>query len=286
MWIKSTFREVDAMITNEVWTVPTNIPQNARIIIFILVYRKKDDVDIEDKELLYKSRLVILGNLQNETQFDPNKISSPVLNSTTTRALVAKAAINKWSIHHLDVVTAYLNSPLPESDVIYMGLPKEIVERGYPRVVQLRKALYGLRQSGYLWNQLMTEFLISTGFKQCISDPCLFVNVEKEIYLGLYVDDSFITGPDSPVEEIINQISKRFKTTNKGLMKKFLGINVDQSQKGIILINQKDYILKILEKCKMSECYPTLTPAIPHSVLAAPIEKSTTETYPYYYGSL
>ncbi len=57
----------------------------------------------------------------------------------------------------------------------------------------------------------MTEFLIFTGFKQCISDPCLFVNVEKEIYLGLYVDDSFITGLDSPVEEIINQISNRFK---------------------------------------------------------------------------
>ena len=103
------------------------------------------------------------------------------MNSTTTRALVAKAVINKWKIQHLAVVTAYLNSPLPESDVIYMGLPKEIVQRGYPRVVQLRKALYGLRQSGYLWNQLMTEFLISTGFRQCISDPCLFVNVEKEI---------------------------------------------------------------------------------------------------------
>ncbi len=119
----------------------------------------------------------------------------------------------------------------------------------------------------------MTEFLISTGFKQCISDPCLFVNEQKEIYLGLYVDDSPITGPDSFVEEIIKQISKRFKTTNKGPMKKFLGINVDQSQKGIILINQKDYILKILEKCKMTECYPTLTPAIPHSVLAAPTKK-------------
>ena len=116
-------REVNAMITNEVWTVLTSIPQNAKIINSILVYRKKEDIDIEDKELLYKSRLVILGKFQNESQFDPNKISSPVMNSTTTRALVAKAAINKWSIHHLDVVTAYLNSPLPESDVIYMGPP-------------------------------------------------------------------------------------------------------------------------------------------------------------------
>ena len=90
----------------------------------------------------------------------------------------------------------YLNSPLPDSDIIFMGLPKKLVLRGYPRVVQLRKALYGLRQSRYFWNQLMTDFLISTGFKQCLSDPCLFVNEQRDIFLGLYVDDSFITGPD------------------------------------------------------------------------------------------
>ena len=145
MWIKSTFREVDAMIENNVWIVPDSIPKNAKIINSIMVYRKKEDVEIEDKELLYKSRLVILGNLQEETQFDPNKISSPVMTSTTSRALFAKAAIKEWKIHHLDVITAYLNSPLPESDVIYMGLPKKIVEKGYPLVVQLRKAVYGLR---------------------------------------------------------------------------------------------------------------------------------------------
>ena len=129
MWIKSTFREIDAMINNNVWEVPEIIPKNAKIINSILVYRKKEDVDIEDKELLFKSRIVILGNLQDNTQFDITKISSPVMNSTTTRALVAKAAINKWQIYHLDVVTAYLNSTIPESDVIYMGLPKEIGER-------------------------------------------------------------------------------------------------------------------------------------------------------------
>ena len=126
----------------------------------------------------------------------------------------------------------------------------------------------------------MTEFLISTGFKQCLSDPCLFVDEQIDIFLVLYVDDSF-TGPDAPVAKIIEEISKRFKTTNKGLMKKFLGINVDQSNKGVIFINQKDYIIKILEKCKMLECYPTLTPALPHSILSKPEGKLNTDTYPY-----
>ena len=61
------------MIENNVWTIPESIPKNAKIINSILVYRKKEDLDIEDKELLYKSRLVILGNLQNESQLDPTK---------------------------------------------------------------------------------------------------------------------------------------------------------------------------------------------------------------------
>ena len=90
------------MIENNVLEVPKEIHKNARIINSILVYRKKEDVDFEDKDLLYKSRLVILENLQNESQFDPNKKFSPVMNSTTTRALVAKAAMNKWKIHHLE----------------------------------------------------------------------------------------------------------------------------------------------------------------------------------------
>ena len=84
MWIKSTLREINAMIENNVWEVPEKIPNNAKIINSILVYRKKKDVDIEEKELLFKARLVILGNLQDSTQFDITKISSPVMNSTTT----------------------------------------------------------------------------------------------------------------------------------------------------------------------------------------------------------
>ena len=48
-------REVNAMIENDVWEIPKEIPNNVRIINSILVYRKKEDVDIEDKELLYKS---------------------------------------------------------------------------------------------------------------------------------------------------------------------------------------------------------------------------------------
>ena len=123
-WIKSTIREVEAMITNQVWTIPTNIPENAKIINSILVYRKKEDIDIEDKDLLYKSRLVILGNLQNESQFDPNKISSPVMNSTTCRALFAKSAIEKWSIHHLDVVTALSQLSSPRVRYYFYGTPK------------------------------------------------------------------------------------------------------------------------------------------------------------------
>ena len=52
-WIKSTLREINAMIENDVWEIPKEIPKNARIINSILVYRKKEDVDIEDKELLF-----------------------------------------------------------------------------------------------------------------------------------------------------------------------------------------------------------------------------------------
>ena len=40
-WIKSTLREVQAMIENEVWIVPKSIPKDARLLTQYYIVRKK-----------------------------------------------------------------------------------------------------------------------------------------------------------------------------------------------------------------------------------------------------
>lgn len=52
----------------------------------------------------------------------------------------------------MDVTTAYLQGELNEE--IYVRPPKEIVKDGQENEIwKLRKAMYGLKQSGRAWNQ-------------------------------------------------------------------------------------------------------------------------------------
>jgi len=63
--------------------------------------------------------------------------------------------------------------------------------------LKLNKALYGLKQSGRQWNETITSFLKSIGFKQLLSEPCMFakINSGKTLcIIGFYADDMIITG--------------------------------------------------------------------------------------------
>ena len=83
-----------------------------------------------------------------------------------------------------------------------------------------------------------------------MSDPCLFINKEKQLFLGLYVDDSMLIGPENEEKKFTAELAERFKITDKGQMKKFLGCNVEQTKSGKITATQHDYIRTMLEKIK------------------------------------
>jgi hypothetical protein len=63
--------------------------------------------------------------------------------------------------------------------------------------LRLLRSLYGLKQSARDWNLLMKEELLKMGFNQSRADPCLFVHVEREIRLLVYVDDLAAAAPDA-----------------------------------------------------------------------------------------
>ena len=62
------------------------------------------------------------------------------------RLLLALAAAKDWRIHHLDVKSAFLNGELAET--VFVRQPPGFAIKGAKhRVLQLHKALYGLRQA-------------------------------------------------------------------------------------------------------------------------------------------
>jgi hypothetical protein len=91
-----------------------------------------------------------------------------------------------------------------------MEQPKGYVDPEKPdHVCHLIKALYGLKQAGLVWNQRLKQFLFTIGFKQIISDCCLFY-LKRDIryaFLLIHVDDILIAYQDDVTRDhILNGI--------------------------------------------------------------------------------
>jgi hypothetical protein len=86
----------------------------------------------------------------------------------------------------------------------YDGYGRDFDPDGYecksktPKFLRLLKTLYGLKQSPYMWNKEIATWLIETGFKQLVSDRCVFIGKVNEVicYILLYVDDIIIGTPN------------------------------------------------------------------------------------------
>ncbi len=73
-------------------------------------------------------------------------------------ALCAKLS---YSIHHMDVTSAFLNGILNET--VYMKQPKGFEEPGKEGWVwRLKKVLYGLKQGGHEWYHCIDNFLTNS----------------------------------------------------------------------------------------------------------------------------
>ena len=76
----------------------------------------------------------------------------------------------------------------------------------------------------------------------------------------LYVDDLIFTGSNpSMFDEFKKEMTKEFEMTDIGLMSYYLGIEVKQEGKGI-LITQEGYAKEVLKKFKMDDSNPVGMP--------------------------
>ena len=93
----------------------------------------------------YKARLVVKGYKQREG-LDYFDSYSSVTRITSTRMLIAIAAVYKPEIHQMDVKTTFLNGDLEEE--IYLEQPEGFIFPGKEKkVCRLIKSLYGLKQA-------------------------------------------------------------------------------------------------------------------------------------------
>ena len=248
-WIPSMRDEVGSLVSNHTWDYEC-VPSHTPLISTKWVYKKKIE---NDGSIRYKSRLVARGYNQSKgiNYFDSY---APTLSLNSLRSLLAVAARFKYTVHNLDITTAYLYGSI--DCPVHLSIPEGLDTQHAPKpkpgeklALRLNKSIYGLVQSGHIWHRTFKAFLQRAGFKPLVSDNCVYRHAKKNIIVGVYVDDVVILYKSTAdLKWLIKKISEKFKFKNMGKLKTILGLEVHQYPSGNITICQKSYIERMAEK--------------------------------------
>ena len=108
----------------------------------------------------------------------------------------------------------------------------------------------------------------SIGFRQSAEDPNLYI--QSGVLLVLYVDDLLIVhnGIEGNGRQIKHLLQKKYKMSDLGPARKFLGIEIEKSDDGGLSICQQDYINTIVRRFGLLDAKPAKSPLDPHTDLA------------------
>jgi len=237
----------------------------------------------------FKARLVCHG-FKQKPGIDFNKTFSSTTQIRTFRVFVATAIQHNWDITAYDISNAYLNSYL-DTD-IYMKWPDGYPSENKGTVIKLIKGLYGLKQSGRLWQQTLFETLSELGFQVCKSEASvLFKRDTKEgnFVIISFVDDLCLGGASKKLRKQVEDLLKsRFLLKCLGELSQFVGIGIDYGKKlGLrtVKLHQEAYWRRAIKKFNLENAKISKVPAVGYrlSKLSCPTteEKKAKIDYEY-----
>lgn len=258
-WKAAMESEYASLIKNNTWEL-SELPVGQKSIGCRWVFTVKHDKEGNLKNS--KARLVAKGCSQ-KYGVNYNETFSPVVRYANIRLLVALAVEHELYMHQMDVSSAYLNGEL--DDEVYMAQPEHFVDDQHPNLVlKLKNSLYGLKQSGRAWNMKLTNVFINMGFKQCVSEQCMYIRNHNDMVniIAVYVDD-FIIASTSKAElnSIKAAISKEFDVVDGGQLNHFLGMEFERNgETGSVKVCQRQDINNLLYDFRMNDCKEVATP--------------------------
>ena len=255
-WQQAMDDEMNSLIENDTFTV-TELPESKSVVGGKWVYTIKG----EPMNPLFKARYVAKGYSQTKG-VDFLETFSPTARMESVRMLTQIAVQENWPLHQMDVKGAYLHAPIEHE--VYVNEPEGYRNNG--NVWKLKKSLYGLKQSGRNWHNMLHSYLKDINFVQSSADPCVFIQSEENnvTILVVWVDDLIIT---SSLKELLNDLKKKlneqFKMKDLEEISSFLGIEFKRDTDSITM-SQSKYLQKLLHRFGYIDSRPRSTPCEPN----------------------
>ncbi|KAF5794743.1 putative RNA-directed DNA polymerase [Helianthus annuus] len=261
-WKIAMAEELAAIERNNTWElVSLSIGKN----VVGLKWLFKTKLGADGQVLKHKARLVAKGYSQRRG-IDFEETFALVARFETIRVVLAVAAQRGWSLHQLDVKSAFLNGELEED--IYVEQPEGYeLKDSSDKVYKLKKALYRLKQAPRARYAKIDGYFTHNGYHRSLNEPTLYVkqtDAHDIIYVCLYVDDIICT---SSCEQLICEFKKGmkevFEMTDMGLLQYFLGLEVKQFKEGVF-VSQEKYAMSLLNKFQMKDSKVEAVPMSPN----------------------
>jgi hypothetical protein len=183
------------------------------------------------------------------------------------RLLLSFALNTGLQIHQLDVCSAFLTFPLKEKVTLFPP-PGFACPPG--TVLELRKAIYGLKHGSKAWYERLKGVLGTVGFKATSSDPCFFTLPDAPnrpaMWIFAHFNNLVIISKD-PLH-FKTKIESKFDIKYLGQAEFLLGMNIDRSP-GFLHIHQAQYIKRKLDEYGLDDAPIASCPLDPKSHLRA-----------------
>ncbi|CAA7050290.1 unnamed protein product [Microthlaspi erraticum] len=196
------------------------------------------------------------------------------MDAITFRYLMSLTASNNLEMYLMDVVTAYLYGSLDSE--IYMKIPegfkiprrvKDAEASKELCSVKLQRSLYGLKQSGRMWYNRLSEYLLSKGYVNNAICPCVFIKKSSTgfVIIAVYVDDLNMIGTQKEIDDARTHMKDEFEMKDLGKTKFCLGLQIEHFQDGIFL-HQSNYTKRVLKRFYMDKATPLSSPMVNRSL--------------------
>jgi Reverse transcriptase (RNA-dependent DNA polymerase) len=152
----------------------------------------------------------------------------------------------------------------------------EGIARQSDEVVIMERSMYGLVQAARQFFLKFCEVLKAVGFKQSMSEPCVFYKKVKDhmILMAIHVDDCYVIGKPESIKEVVKEIkAQSLKLKTEFNTKDYMSCEIlFNSKENCSWLGQPHQVKKIVTTYEdlLKGCQSYKTPGTPNCGIVPP----------------